>query len=245
MYDRSNTLGFAALLDILVIDLSTELEILVDQAPTPRDHFATLAAAKTLVKHEVTVAGVQMKEDLMEVREFFELKGTPGITFEVLMLFNDDLALVRSDVHVRGVTTARVGGDRFMQWGSAEKKCLAFENLDLNQFVATPKLLGPLAAVIFPMLFNTQYSDDFIEMAELSLDFAIGKHQIFIEGEHYGTITDHQNYSYYPKKGFHDLIELAALSFLNTCPTHKDIYFVPEPTSSKGMDLFLAVVSED
>jgi hypothetical protein len=105
--------------------------------------------------------------------------------------------------------------------------------------------LGPLAAVIFPMLFNTQYSDDFIEMAELSLDFAIGKHQIFIEGEHYGTITDHQNYTYYPKKGFHDLIELAALSFLNTCPTHKDIYFVSEPTSSKGTDLFLTVVSED
>lgn len=245
MYNRSNTLGFAALLDALVIDLATELEILVDQAPTVRDHFATLDTAKTLVKHEVDVHGVQMKDELLEVREWFELKGCPGVSFTVIMSFNDDLALIKSDVEVRGVTAAKVGGDRFMQWGSMEKKCLVFENIDLCQFVATPKLLGPLAAVIFSMLFNSQYSDDFVEMAELSLDFAQGHHQIFINNEHYGSVHDHQNFTFYPKKGYHDLIELAALSFLGTCPQHRDIYFVPEPTSSKGTDLFLAVEGQE
>lgn len=241
MYNRDNTLGFAALLDVTVIDLATELEILVDQAPTPRDHFAVLSAARTLVNYGVAIEGVQVTDDYMEVREYFEVKGNIGLSFEVIMHFNEDLALLTSEVHVKGMTAAKAGGDQFSRWGSVEKKCLVFENVDLSQFIATPKLLGPLAGEVFMTMFNSPYSDDFVQMAELALDDSQKRHLIFIEGQHYGVIGDRQNHCFYPRRGFHDLIELAAMIFLRDQPQHGDVRFAAEPRSSKGTELFLAV----
>lgn len=255
MHDRFNTLGLASLLERLVIDLSTELEILDVQPPSIRDHHAILDTTRKLVKMGVAVPGCQIKQDvkegwtsdaytiteLLEVREYFELKGNSGTAIEFVLWFTEDGSLFKSDVMVYGTTMAKRQSIEYDRWYVGEQKALVFPNVDVVQFVAITKLMGMMAHTLFKMLFNSDYEEDFIQMAELSLDVALSNHLIFVAGNHYGRIADHQNHSFYPKKGYHDLVELAALLFLTNQPQHRDIHFVLEQYGDRGGHMVLAV----
>lgn len=228
MFNRKSTVALARMLDALVVDLKTELEIMSGDMPSVQDHHSVLYTAWQMANHGVELPGTRIEGRQLFIIEMFEFKGQPGVTMEVTMQFDGDQdnMLVDTTVFMRGATLARCQGNEFVEYLCLDgRRGHEFKNVDIGAFTSVPNMCSPYVNMIFSVMFNSEYSRDFVHMSELALDTHRRENRVTINGQYYTDICGAFTHCFHPDKAVHDLIELAAKIFAHSQPQHGNIDF--------------------
>lgn len=218
MCNRKNTMVLAAVLDKLGIDIKTEFDVAEHQAPTVADHYAVLAAARTLAQHGIPVHGVDISGDNLIVIDYLQLKDSVSRQFGVIMTFDKDLKLITTTVDLDIGTLPAPELLALANQPNNQSNILMFTDVDIRTMVTITALLGSLTNRIYEMIFSSDYDPDLVRMMMLSLDDMAINRAMCINGQAYTVIPQGKPDITDQETGIADLLLVLAYTLANKHP---------------------------
>lgn len=224
MINSKNTVLLSRALTKLGVDIRTEIEIAHAVVPSIEDTYSCIYAAQNLLALNIPVEHAQLKLFESRIVTVVPVHNTPDIVIGIHTDISYNLMspdIKNCDViinHIPESFWAEV--DRTPVERTPEGHYI-FRSVDISMFLSLPELLTGFVEYMWDLIFADTYSDDWVQMARISLDDLAVSRDLTADGVFFDELMAGPGVEVSSNEScVTNLLALSARLFLQGNPTH-------------------------
>lgn len=179
MINSKSTVQLSRLMSKLGVDLRTELEIKHAVVPNIEDTYSCIYTAYSLRAADIPLEQTELRLFELQVITPIQVHNTPNLSIKVYA--NISYSRLSPGIKNCDVVVSHIPESYWVEVDRATVPCTPeghyiFHGVDISMFLSLPELLTGFVEYMWDLVFADTYSDDWVQMAKISLDdLAVGR----------------------------------------------------------------------
>ena len=246
MINSKNTVLLARALAKLGVDIRTEIEITHAVVPGVEDTYSCIYAAQNLLALKIPVERAELKLFESRIATIIPVHNTPGLAISIYTDISYNL--MSPEIKNCDVTISHIPESFWTDVDRTAVECTPeghhiFRSVDISMFLSLPELLTGFVEYVWDLIFADTYSDDWVQMARISLDDLAVDRDLCADGVFFDELVAGPGIEVSSNESFvTNLLALSARLFLQSNPNHgPSINFTLVQNEERKQHMVLAI----